>query len=250
MERFKNTGVLVTGAAAGIGRATVQRLAEEGARVFCVDVDAEGLGATVASLAPEQRRQAHTRVCDISSEAAVRDCVQDCSEALGGLQVLCNVAGILAYHHCHEMPFEDWQRILGVNLGGTMLMCRFALPQLMKTKGNIVNVASTSAHAGLPWGCAYSASKGGVLALTRSIAVEYASAGVRANSVSPGDIETKMVSEPRFPKGIDFALLNRLRSLDGTRGPEVVAAAIAMLASADGAHLNGADIRVDGGSLS
>ncbi len=119
----------------------------------------------------------------------------------------------------------------------------------VESKGSIVNAASTAALAGLPCGVAYSASKGGVLAMTRSIAVEYARRGVRANCVCPGDINTGMTDGVEFPATMDHKLIHRIMSLSGPRGPEVVAGVIAMLASEDGIHINGEDIRVDGGTL-
>jgi NAD(P)-dependent dehydrogenase (short-subunit alcohol dehydrogenase family) len=131
-----------------------------------------------------------------------------------------------------------------------MLLCRAALPHLRQTKGSIVNAASTAALAGVPCGVAYSASKGGVLAMTRSMAVEYAKRGVRANCVCPGDTKTNMTDGVVFPETMDFDLLPRIMSLTGAKGPETIASVIAMLASEDGAHITGEDIRVDGGTLS
>jgi NAD(P)-dependent dehydrogenase (short-subunit alcohol dehydrogenase family) len=110
--------------------------------------------------------------------------------------------------------------------------------------------SNTAALAGLPCGVAYSATKGGVLAMTRSIAVEYAKRGVRANCVCPGDIKTGMTDAVAFPETMDFELMTRIMSLSGPRGPEAMAGVIAMLASEDGIHINGEDIRVDGGTLS
>jgi len=250
-QRFEGKVALVTGASAGIGRATAQRLASEGASVLCADVVDDKLKETVALLGQHPGRFA-ARHCDVSDEQQCNDCVQACIKEFGQLDVLCNIAGVLTYHHFHEVTLEDWQRIINTNLGGTFLMSRAALPHLLKTKGNIVNIASTTAWAGLPWGTAYSASKGGILALTRSIAVEYARQGVRANSISPGDIDTYMGKEAggRIPKDADFKFLDRCRSISGPRGPEVVASVIAMLASEDGIHMNGADLRVDGATLS
>jgi NAD(P)-dependent dehydrogenase (short-subunit alcohol dehydrogenase family) len=130
-----------------------------------------------------------------------------------------------------------------------MLLCREVLPHLVETRGSIVNAASTAALAGLPCGVAYSASKGGVLAMTRSVAVEYAKRGVRANCVCPGDIDTGMTDDIDFPETMDFKLMPRIMSLSGSKGPEVMAGVIAMLASEEATHITGEDIRVDGGTL-
>jgi NAD(P)-dependent dehydrogenase (short-subunit alcohol dehydrogenase family) len=119
----------------------------------------------------------------------------------------------------------------------------------METKGAIINTSSTSALAGMPYGAAYGTSKGGVSALTRTIAVEFGKKGVRCNAVNPGSILTAMAGPDVIPKDADMKLIMRAQPLDRPRGPEVVAATIAMLASDDGVHINGEEIRVDGGTL-
>ena len=169
---------------------------------------------------------------------------------MGSLDVLCNIAGILRFDNFHELSLSDWNKIISVNLTGVFLMCRAAIPHLIQSKGNIVNAASTAGIMGLAYGGAYSASKGGVAAMTRSIAIEYAKQGLRANAVSPADIKTGMTKAPEFPEGADFKLLMRASSLSGVKGPEVIANVVAMLASEDGCHINGENIRVDGGALS
>jgi NAD(P)-dependent dehydrogenase (short-subunit alcohol dehydrogenase family) len=172
------------------------------------------------------------------------------TERHGQLDALANVAGILRTAHTHEHPFELWDQVLAVNLTGTFVFCRAALPALIESGGNIVNVSSTAALAGTPWAAAYAASKGGVLALTQTIAVEYARRGVRCNAVCPGSIDTPITNDFAFPEGADLKLIERIMAIDKPRGPETVAAAIAFLASDDAAHVNGEHIRVDGGTLS
>lgn len=248
MRRFDNKVALVTGAASGIGQATAMRLGLEGAAVFCVDLQAEALASTVSAIGADGGI-ARGYTCDVSDETAVAACVAECIQAFGQLDHLSNMAGILRFDHFHELALADFNKILSVNLQGTFLMCRSALPHLLKTGGNIVNTASVSALAGVPWAAAYSASKGAVLAMTQSLAVEYAKQGVRANCVCPGDIKTPMIS-PDFPAEVDFKLLRRCMSPTGVRGPEVVAGVVAMLASVDGEHITGEHIRVDGGTLS
>ncbi|MFT6520219.1 MAG: NAD(P)-dependent dehydrogenase (short-subunit alcohol dehydrogenase family) [Candidatus Azotimanducaceae bacterium] len=189
-------------------------------------------------------------VCDVGNEASVQEAVGACIKGYGSLYGVVNMAGILRFDDTEELQTDDWQKVIDINLTGTMFLCRAALPHLLETKGSIVNAASTAALSGLPCGLAYSASKGGVLAMTRSIAVEYAKRGVRANCICPGDINTGMTDTLTFPETMDYKLMPRIMSLSGAKGPEVVAGVIAMLVSDDGVHITGEDIRVDGGTLS
>jgi NAD(P)-dependent dehydrogenase (short-subunit alcohol dehydrogenase family) len=249
MQRFTDKVLLVTGAGSGIGKASAVRLAAEGGAVFCVDLNREAVEATAAEIAAAGG-EATARACDVSDEVSVQDCVRACVERYGSLHGLVNMAGILRFDDTEHLQTGDWQKLIAINLTGTMFLCRSVLPHLVQTKGSIVNAASTAALSGLPCGLAYSASKGGVLAMTRSIAVEYAKRGVRANCVCPGDINTGMTDGIKFPKTMDFELMPRIMSLTGAKAPEVVAGVIAMLVSDDGIHITGEDIRVDGGTLS
>lgn len=249
MKRFEGKVILVTGAASGIGEAAAYRLAEEGGQIFCTDINEPAL-KTVAETISSRGGTAAARRLDISSEADVNACVAQCVEQFGQLDAVVNMAGVLRFDNCHELALADWQRVIDVNLTGTFLLCKAVLPELLKTGGNIVNAASTASLSGLPWGTAYGASKGAVLAMTRTIAVEYAKRGVRANCVCPGDISTNMAANVTFPADADMSLLGRISSLSGPKEPKVVAGVIAMLASEDGAHITGEHIRVDGGTLS
>ncbi|MFT5709859.1 MAG: NAD(P)-dependent dehydrogenase (short-subunit alcohol dehydrogenase family) [Halioglobus sp.] len=249
MQRFTDKVILVTGAGSGIGQASAVRIAGEGGVVFCVDLNSQTLQVTVEEIeAAGGTAVAHC--CDISREKEVNSCIASCIERFGSLYALINMAGILRFDDTELLQLAAWQKVIDVNLTGTMLLCRAALPHLLQTKGSIVNAASTAALSGLPCGVAYSASKGGVLAMTRSIAVEYAKRGVRANCVCPGDTKTNMTDGVALPETMDFDLLPRIMSLTGAKGPETLASVIAMLASEDGAHITGEDIRVDGGTLS
>lgn len=248
MRRFDGKAVLVTGAASGIGRATAERIASEGGRVACLDLQAEGAEET-AKRCHVHAEDAFALTCDVADADAVARAVARTLERFGRLDALCNLAGILRFDHTHELDLEDWRRILEVNLTGTFLACREALPHLLETRGAIVNTSSTAALAGHPWTAAYSASKGGVLALTYTLAVEYGKQGLRANAVCPGAVQTPIHDAFELPEGADSKLLYRIMPLDEFRGPEAAASAIAFLASEDAAHINGTALRVDGGML-
>ncbi len=249
MRRFENRVALVTGAASGIGRATALRMAEEGARLFCADVQAEAVRQT-AKDAGERGVEAEAGVCDVSDPEQVAATVRACVDRFGRIDVLCNIAGVLRMDHTLDLQLDDWNRVLSINLTGTFLMCQAALPHLIESRGCIVNTSSSSALGGLAYGAAYAASKGGVLALSKTLAIEYAKRGVRVNSVCPGSIKTPMASRSQLPENLDGKLIARQMALDKARGPETVASVIAMLASEDGAHIIGEEIRIDGGTLS
>ncbi len=247
-ERFSGRTALVTGGASGIGRATAIRLASEGATVVAVDVNADLLSG-LSGEAGGGNGSVSTLVGDVSSEDGVERLVAESVGRLGTLDVVVNVAGVLSFSHTHEQSLDEWSRLLAVNLTGTFLVCRQALPHLLASRGNIVNLASTAAHKGQPWAAAYAASKGGVLAFTRALAVEYAAAGLRANSISPGAIDTPITSAFHLPEGADIKLLNRVTPIGAFGTPEGIAAAIAYVASDEASHMNGADILIDGATV-
>jgi NAD(P)-dependent dehydrogenase (short-subunit alcohol dehydrogenase family) len=248
MQRFEGRSVLITGAASGIGRATAQRLAREGARVACADVQAQGLEETVKVL-EQEGAEALALQCDVSDPNSVAQTVRETVERLGSLQVLCNIAGILRFDHTHELSLEAWNRVLAVNLTGTFLVCQAAIPHLLESGGVIVNMSSTAGLAAHPWTAAYSASKGGVLAFSYALALEYGKQGVRVNAVCPGGIETPIHDAFHVPEGANPKLLRRIMPFRGMEKPESVADVIAFLASDEARHIHGSAIPVDGGML-
>jgi len=247
MGRFDDKVIFITGASSGIGRAAAIRLASEGASLYLADVAPTDLEES-AKLAGQHGGDIESRLCDISDEAQAAEGIAACIERYGRLDVLCNVAGVIQFEHTEKTSFETWRRILSVNLDGTFLMCRAAIPHLLETKGAIVNIGSTAGLMGLAYGAAYGASKGGVHALTRAIAVEYAKRGLRCNAICPGSIETRM-SAPKFPDEIDMQVLIRSSSLQGVAQTKEVANLIAFLASDEASHINGEEIRIDGAAL-
>lgn len=244
MQRYTGRTVLLTGGGSGIGRATVHRLVDEGATVVAVDVAADGLAETAAAASRPDAVVALPG--DVTDAELAPAAVAAALDRTGRLDLLVNAAGILRFEHSHEADLDAWERILAVNLTGAFRFCRAAIPALLDGGGAIVNVASTSSHFGHPWAAAYAASKGGVLALTKTLAVEYATQGLRANAVCPGSIDTPITGAFQLPEGADGRLLRRIMAPTGMAGPEVVAAAIAYLGSDDATHVNGEDLRVDG----
>ena len=257
-QRFIDKVAIVTGAARGIGRATALRLASEGASVFLCDLDQAGIDET-KSLVHEAGGTAEGGSFDISAKDECARSVQACLDRFQQLDVLCNMAGILLFEHSHESVLERWQKVLDVNLTGTFLMIRHALPKLLEGNGGaIVNTASSASLAALPYGAAYSASKGGVLALTRSIALEYVKTRqLRCNCVCPAGVNTQMTMGTQPADGMDMTLMggNSTGYLYTDKGipifgePEEVATVVAMLASDDASYINGEFVRVDGGAL-
>ncbi len=175
--------------------------------------------------------------------------MQDVVKQEGHLDVLINVAGILRSSPITETSLEQFLEPINVNLIGTFLFCREALPHLLKTHGNIVNTASTSALFGHPYMAGYAASKGAVVALTQALAWEYILQGVRVNAVVPSGIETPLTqAQQQRMEGLNPALFQHMVRPDFVFGqPEQVASVVAMLASNDGAFMTGEVVKVDGG---
>jgi len=243
MKRFKDKVVLVTGAGSGIGRSTALRMDAEGAILIIIDINEDELIKTKSML---KNKESTAKVLDISTIADVKKFFKE----LNKLDALINVAGILRFDNSHEVQIDDWEKILNVNLTGTFFMCSYALPLLLKSKGAIVNVSSSAAIGSHAWTAAYSASKGGISAFSKTLAVEYGMEGLNVNCVCPASIETPMSTNPNMPKDIDTRLLKKIMPIDGVnRSPDEIASTIAFLASEDAIHINGINLRVDGGLL-
>jgi NAD(P)-dependent dehydrogenase (short-subunit alcohol dehydrogenase family) len=258
MERFEDRRIIVTGSGSGIGQATVARLLDEGGTVVACDVSADGLAATTAAAQDTGTAKRLTTVLlDVSEETAVDDAVSAAVRDLDGLDVLVNAAAIQLCAHTHEHTLGDWNRTLAVNLTGTFLMTRAALPALIASgRGVIVNFTSTAASFAHPYMAAYAASKGGVLALTHSLALEYSKQGLRAVNIQPGGVSTALANTTldKMPEGYDLGLWAKQTPLLHGKTSEIlgdpssVASVIAMVASDDGAFITGTEIRVDGGA--
>lgn len=247
MMRFNGVKVLLTGAASGIGRATAIRLVDEGAAVFAVDLSAEGLAETAA--AATGPGSVTTRVVDVTDEPAVVASVEEAVGALGGVDVLVNVAGAHRTTPIDTLSVEDLNFLFTVNLVGTALFCREAQRHLPDGSGVIVNVASLSATQGNPYMSAYSASKGAVLSFSLSLAAELSARRIRVVPISPGSTDTPLIRRAdMLPPGLDYSYFDKVRAPFGAAVPEQIASVIAFAASSDASYLTGLDLRVDGGS--
>ncbi|AIY17406.1 SDR family oxidoreductase [Pimelobacter simplex] len=259
MNRYEGRRVLVTGAGSGIGQATVLRMLAEGGRVVAADVSEAGLADTVTKAGAAAGRLA-TVVMNVADEESVRAGVASTVEVLGGLDAVVNAAGILRSAHTHEMAVDAFEQVLRINLVGTFLVIREAVPALLEGNGAaVVNFSSTSAQFAHPYMAAYAASKGGIQSMTHALAAEYAQAGIRFTAVQPGSIssgmtdgsgQSKQSAGPGLPEDADMSLFMKLAPAlgQGFAGPETVAGVVAMLASDDGAFITGTEVRIDGGT--
>jgi len=246
MNRFENSIALVTGASSGIGAATAVQLASEGARVFGIGRDRDGLAAT-ASAIRDAGGSVETASCDITSPQACRDAVTACVERFGHLDVLVNCAGRHLFRPLGEISDEQWFDDLATNLGGTFFLSQAAVPHLLETGGNIVNVGSLASVEGQTYSATYCSAKHGVVGLTKALAVEYAKSSIRINAVCPGGTDTPQIQKVGMPEDADFDLILRSAGLRGMSAAQDIAAVIAFLASDDARAVNGAVYMADQG---
>ena len=253
MKRFEGKGVLISGAASGIGLATAERFAREGAAVVLTDIDHDCVATQAARIAGEGGRTLAVRH-DVTSEDSWNEVMADAGRWHGRLDVLVNNAGIAIIATVEDTSLADWQRTQAVNLDGVFLGTRAAIGAMKAAGGAIVNVSSIEGIIGEPLVAAYNASKGGVRIFTKSAALHCAAQGypIRVNSVHPGFVETPMVSgavgKMAPEDGRAFAEEVLRRTPMGRLGrPDEIAAAIAFLASDDASYMTGAELVIDGG---
>jgi len=246
---------VVTGSARGIGRAIAIRLAEEGAKVVVADVRSEMAEEAVATIR-EAGGVALAVACDVRESAQVRALMDAAVSEYGRIDALVSNAGIPSTGNmAHETNEDDWDRVIAVNLRGVFLCAKYAIPHLEQSgRGAIVNIASTFGMVGAPQSPAYAASKGGVIALTRQLAVDYGPRGIRVNAVSPGYIDNDMDARrsKMTPEDweVHYAARERaagLQPLGRQAQTSEIGAAVAFLVSDDASFMTGVTVPVDGG---
>ena len=247
MNALDGKSVLVTGAARGIGAAVAEAVVEEGGAVALLDIDAEGAD-TAARLA--DRGAAHFFPCDVRSLAAVERAVAEAEQTLGGLDGLVNNAGINAYFDAVAMTEDDWDSVFAVDLKAAWMLAKATLPGLIERRGAIVNISSIQAGLTLRGFFPYAAAKAGLEGLTRSLALEYAPAGVRVNAVAPGYTQTRLVDEwldlQDDPAAALAGVLEAI-PLGRITDPREVGNAVVFLLSDQASAITGATLAVDCG---
>ncbi|EKO3655445.1 SDR family oxidoreductase [Vibrio metschnikovii] len=242
MKGLINKVAIITGAANGIGLAIAQRLYDEGVQLMLADWDQEQL---LNALEYFDKSRVAAQKVDVSNAQQVAALVQTCVERFGQLDILVNNAGIHIPGTVLECSVEDWQKISAVNIDGVVYCAKFALPELLKTRGCIVNTASVSGLGG-DWGAAfYCATKGAVVNLTRAMALDHGLAGVRINAVCPSLVKTNMTNG--WPDSVRDKFNERI-PLGRAAEPQEIAAVVAFLASDDASFINGVNLPVDGGA--
>jgi NAD(P)-dependent dehydrogenase (short-subunit alcohol dehydrogenase family) len=246
MRRFQDRVAIVTGAAQGIGRGIAERLSHEGAQVVVADIDRQRGQQTADTLAEGGERSLFVYT-DVTDETAVADLVNETLRIFGRVDILVNNAGGAPRRAFTDLSIADWRGLLDLNLTSIFLCCQQALPHLRKNTGaSIVNIASLHAYLTVQGLSAYAAAKGGVVALTRSMALEFAPA-VRVNAIAPGVIETEAWF--KSVEDVEAARQHRLKfhPLGRLGQPADIAAGVAFLAGEDAAFITGVTLSVDGG---
>jgi NAD(P)-dependent dehydrogenase (short-subunit alcohol dehydrogenase family) len=249
-RRFEGRSVLLTGAASGIGKATASRFAAEGADLVLADINEDGVAAVAAEFRDRLGAKVVSHAFNAAEAGSCKALVDTAVAWLGKLDVVANIAGIMDWGPLAGFSEERWERMLRINLSSVFFISQRAMPHLVRTKGNIVNMSSAAGLVGIAYTAAYCAAKAGVVAVTKSMAIEFASSNVRVNAICPGGVRTPMNSgAASFPDGVNVDLLMRnsskLKDLDFCE-PEDIAASVLFLASDEARFISGTILSVDG----
>lgn len=249
MRRFEGKRVIVTGGAKGIGRAVVSRFAGEGATVVLTDINPAAAEVTAQQITAETGATVYHFVANVAIRADDLATVQFALDKMGGADILVNNAGVYSQDHFEDISEELWDAIMSVDLKGTFLMTQAIVPHFKERgSGIIVNMASTNGLAGEIYYAHYNAAKGGVVLLTKTLAIELGPMGIRVNCVCPGYIVTESTEAMDSAEFVNAYIQNKI-PLRRTGTPEDVAGVIAFLASDDASFVHGDAILIDGGQL-
>lgn len=243
---MKGKAALVTGAASGLGRATAYKLAQAGANICIVDVNAAGLEETAAQ-AKNYGVEVLVHATDLTARANCFNAVTAAVDQFGRLDALCNVAGILLLSNAHEMSAEDFEKTMAVNFNAPFFLIQAAIPHLLQNNGAVVNVSSSGALIGEAYCGVYTAAKAALNHLTRSLAMEYIHKPIRFNAVAPGGMATNIANNFKMPAGFDPELFKRFTPLRGVVEVDDVADLVAFLASDAARGYHGTCISLDKG---
>jgi len=246
MRRYDGKVVALTGAASGMGRCTALRIASEGGTIFGIDIDADGL-AVVASEVSDAGGSMSVRVTDISDPAECAAAIQECVDIHGRLDVLGNFAAISWMRNVVEVSPDDWRRIFAINVDGTFFLCQAALPHILESRGNIVNIASNAGFMGQAYLVPYCATKGAIVQLTRALAMEFVKQPIRINAIAPGGTDTPMNEDFTLATDTDFDLMKPSMGFRGFGSPDEIAALFAFVASDEAGNIHGSIINADSG---
>lgn len=241
--RYENKVALLTGAGSGIGRATAQRLAAEGAKVFGHDVNADALAETAEMVGDAMA----TRVGDVSDPEECRAAVAEAVSTFGRLDVLGNIAGIARSEHVLDVSVEQYRRMMAVNVDAYFFFAQAAIPHLLETSGNIVNLASNAGLMGQAYTVVYCLTKGAVVQLTRALAMEFVKQPLRVNAIAPGGVLTTLTQTYQIPGDVDFELMAPYTGHRGMAEAEEVAGLFAYLASDEARSITGSIHSIDNG---
>jgi NAD(P)-dependent dehydrogenase (short-subunit alcohol dehydrogenase family) len=241
--RFEGKVALITGAGSGIGRAVTLRLTGESASVFAVDINQDGLG----QVSGEATGAVRTHRADVSDPDACREAVKECITSMGRLDVLGNIAGIARAEHVTEVTESQYRQMMGVNIDGPFFLSQAAIPHLLESAGNIVNVASNAGLMGQAYTVVYCTSKGAIVQLTRALAMEFVKTRLRVNAIAPAGVDTPLIHNFQVPADIDGALMAPYVGFRGQAAAEEVAALFSFLASDEARSIHGAVLSIDNG---
>ncbi|OGM91064.1 hypothetical protein A3A20_00515 [Candidatus Wolfebacteria bacterium RIFCSPLOWO2_01_FULL_45_19] len=251
MFQLKNKIALVTGAKQGMGRTHAFALAEQGAKVVVTDINQDECAAVVEEIKSKGGEAACFKM-DVSNEAEVDQVFDKVVKQFGRLDILVNNAGIYFSKLALELTEEDWDKMININLKGQFLCAKRAAKEMVKNKwGRIINISSVASGqvgVGIAGGAHYTASKGGIIGMSETLAVEWAPFGINVNVIAPGAIDTPMVQAAQIPKEAMDAMLQRV-PLKRIGKPEEVSAMVVFLASEEASYVTGATFYVDGGWL-